>query len=156
MWELPVCHSRPIAGGNLHGPCFPVGEVYMGNMLGVGIDLVSINEIKELDERTQGAFVKHTYTMKELEDAKSASNFYEFLAGRFAVKEAVFKAINGRFPEQSFDFRRVETIRQSNGAPKFNPNEELLKILEDIGASDVLISISNQGDFAIAIAEVIK
>ncbi len=130
----------------------------MGNVIGIGIDLVSISEIKELDEKTNGAFVKHTYTQKELEDAGNVpgSKFHEFLAGRFAVKEAVYKAICGSFTEIDFDFRGVETIKLSNGAPKFNPNVELLKILKDIGASDVKISISNQDDFAIAIAEVIE
>ena len=44
----------------------------------------------------------------------------------------------------------------SNGAPKFMPNSELLKIMEDIGAADIKISISNQGDFAIAIAELVS
>ena len=126
----------------------------MANVLGVGIDLVSISEIKELDNRTKGAFVKRTYSNIEKEDAATASNYYEFLAGRFAVKEACYKAICGNFPEVNFDFRQVETIRLSNGAPKFNGNENILKILDQIGASDIKISISNQGDFAIAIAEI--
>ena len=128
----------------------------MSNVLGIGIDLVSISEIKDLNERTKGAFVKKTYTEKELELASVASNYFEFLAGRFAVKEAVYKAICGSFPDISFDFRRVETIKLSNGAPKFMPNSELLKIMEDIGAADIKISISNQGDFAIAIAELVS
>ncbi len=128
----------------------------MSNVLGVGIDLVSISEIKDLDERTKGAFVNQTYSDIEKEDAKSASNYYEFLAGRFAVKEAVYKAICGSFPDINFDFRKVETIRQSNGAPKFISNEQLLKILKTVGATDVKISISNQGDLAIAIAELIS
>ena len=38
----------------------------------------------------------------------------------------------------------------------FNANETLRGILEQIGASDIKISISNQGDYAIAIAEVIE
>lgn len=128
----------------------------MSNVLGIGIDLVSISEIKELDEKTNGAFVKHTFTEKEREESERAPKLYEFLAGRFAVKEAVFKAINGSFPDAEFDFRGVETIKLPNGAPKFVANEELLKILETIGASDVKISISNQDDYAIAIAEVIE
>ena len=127
----------------------------MSNVLGVGIDLVSISEIKDLDERTKGAFVKQTYSDIEKEDAKSAPNYYEFLAGRFAVKEAVYKAICGSFTDINFDFRKVETKRMSNGAPKFIQNVELLKILKTIGATDVKISISNQGDLAIAIAELI-
>ncbi|MBE5910267.1 holo-ACP synthase [Pseudobutyrivibrio sp.] len=128
----------------------------MSNVLGVGIDLVSISEIKDLDERTHGAFVDKTYTDGEKEDANATSDFYQFLAGRFAVKEAVFKAICGNFTDIEFDFRQVETRRMPNGAPKFVPSIELLKILNDIGASDILISISNQGDSAIAIAELIK
>ena len=41
----------------------------------------------------------------------------ESLAGRFAVKEAVYKAFCGSFHEVNFDFRRVETIKLENGAP---------------------------------------
>ncbi len=129
----------------------------MSNILGVGIDLVSIKEIHDLDERLNGAFVCKTYTSRELEDAKGlADNYYQFLAGRFAVKEAVYKAICGSFSDIDFDFRQVETIKLKNGAPKFNANETLRGILEQIGASDIKISISNQGDYAIAIAEVIE
>ena len=128
----------------------------MSNVIGVGIDLVSISEIKDLDERTKGAFVKKTYTDKELELAGKASNYYEFLAGRFAVKEAVYKAICGSFPEVNFDFRMVETIKLENGAPHVMPNEELLKLMTNIGASKILVSISNQNDFATAIAELIN
>ena len=128
----------------------------MSNVIGVGIDLVSISEIKDLDERTKGAFVKKTYTAKELELAGKASNYYEFLAGRFAVKEAVYKAICGSFPEVNFDFRKVETIKLENGAPRVMPTDELLKTMNDIGASKILVSISNQDDFATAIAELIN
>ncbi|WP_033151715.1 holo-ACP synthase [Pseudobutyrivibrio ruminis] len=128
----------------------------MSNVLGVGIDLVSISEIHNLDERLNGSFVRQTFTDRELKDADSSLDYYQFLAGRFAVKEAVYKAICGSFTDINFDFRRVETIRQSNGAPKFISNEQLLKILKTIGATDVKISISNQGDLAIAIAELIS
>lgn len=128
----------------------------MSNVLGVGIDLVSISEIHELDERLNGNFVLQTFTDRELKDADSSLDYYQFLAGRFAVKEAVYKAICGNYPEITFDFRNVETIRISNGAPRFNGNDSLLKILQQIGASDIKISISNQGDLVTAIAELIK
>lgn len=131
--------------------------VSLSNILGVGIDLVSISEIHDLDKRLDGAFVQKTYTNRELEDAKGlADNYYQFLAGRFAVKEAVYKAICGSFTDIDFDFRQVETIKLKNGAPKFNASETLLEILTNIGASDIKISISNQGDYAIAIAEIIE
>lgn len=128
----------------------------MSNVLGVGIDLVSISEIHNLDERLNGSFVRQTFTDRELKDADSSTDYYQFLAGRFAVKEAVYKAICGNYPEINFDFRNVETIRISNGAPRFNGNENILKILPQIGASGIKISISNQGDLVTAIAELIK
>ncbi len=128
----------------------------MSNVLGVGIDLVSINEIKELDKRLSGSFVQRTFTSQEQNDAEGASDYYQFLAGRFAVKEAVYKAICGNYIEVNFDFRQVETIRLSNGAPQFRPTASLVGILNTIGACDIKISISNQGDFAIAIAEVVS
>ncbi len=127
----------------------------MSFVLGVGIDMVSISEIEDLDERTKGAFARKTYTEKELELAEKAHSYYEFLAGRFAVKEAVYKAFCASYPEVNFDFRRVETIKLPNGAPKCVPNDELLKIMADIGAKEIKVSISNQNDFAIAIAELI-
>lgn len=128
----------------------------MSNVLGVGIDLVSISEIQNLDERLNGNFARQTFTDRELKDADSSLDYYQFLAGRFAVKEAVYKAICGNYPEIDFDFRNVETIRISNGAPRFNGNDHILKILSQIGASDIKISISNQGDLVTAIAELIK
>ena len=93
---------------------------------------------------------------KELELADAANNYFEFLAGRFAVKEAAYKAICGSFPEVSFDFRRVETVKLKNGAPQVVPCKELLEIMEDIGAREIKASISNQGDSAIAIAELLS
>ena len=127
----------------------------MDHVLGVGIDLVSISEIKDLDERTKGAFALKTYTKKELELAGNVKNYYEFLAGRFAVKEAVYKAFCGSFPKVDFDFRRVETIKLENGAPKCIPGDELKEIMADTGVNGILVSISNQNDFAIAIAQLV-
>ncbi len=43
-----------------------------------------------------------------------------------------------------------------DGEKELSANIELLNILKTIGAEDVLVSISNQGDFAIAIAQLIK
>ena len=127
----------------------------MGNVLGVGIDLVSISEIRDLDKRLEGVFVRKTYSSNELADADNATDYYQFLAGRFAVKEAVYKVVCGSFTDVNFDFRKVETIRLVNGAPKFVLNEYMDGILKQIGATDVKISISNQGDYAIAVANLI-
>lgn len=127
----------------------------MGNVRGVGIDLVYIEEIRELDERSRGAFSKKTFSEEELSDAGKSKDKYEFLAGRFAVKEAVFKALSGAEPELSFDFRRVVTMRLKSGAPRVKIEGELRELMEELGLRDILISISNEHGLAIAIAEAV-
>ena len=125
-------------------------------IIGIGTDLTAIKDIEYLLEHMKEGALERMFTKDELVASNKRSDRAACLAGRFAAKEAVFKAICGNFTYIEFDFRQVETRRMPNGAPKFVPSIELLKILNDIGAGDILISISNQGDSAIAIAELIK
>ncbi len=117
--------------------------------------MVKISELRDLDQRTKGAFVRRSFTDIEREDAKSAQDPYVFYAGRFAVKEAVFKAVAHLADEKAFDFRIVETKRLSDGRPQVVLEGGLKEFLKKAGVDDILISISNEGEYAIAIAEAI-
>ena len=117
---------------------------------GAGIDLVSISEIAELDERTRGAFVERTFSDMEKAEAEQSSDRYSFLAGRFAVKEAVFKAVAHLTPEKTFDFRIVETKRNADGSPEIAVNDSLADVLRSAGVTKLLVSITNQGGLALA------
>lgn len=128
----------------------------MGDVCGVGIDLVSIQEIENLDKRTKGTFVKKTFSALEQDLALKSPNKYEFLAGRFAVKEAVYKAICSYDTEINFDFRVVETEKLSNGAPHVVLNDTLKGVMESAGITDILVSISNEKDMVLAIANIMK
>lgn len=127
----------------------------MGNVLGIGIDMVLVSEIQDLDQRTKGAFVKRTFTDIEKEDAKTAQDLYTFYAGRFAVKEAVFKAVAHLTEEKTFDFRIVETKRLLDGRPKVVTDGSFGEVMKRYGIEDILISVSNEADYAIAIAEAV-
>ena len=56
-----------------------------GGIAGVGIDLVTVAEIRELDERTDGAFTARSFTVNEREAAERSAEPYEYYAGRYAV-----------------------------------------------------------------------
>lgn len=63
-------------------------------IIGVGIDLIEINRITTLLERQGETFIKRILTDKELpllENKKA--RLPEFIAGRFAAKEAIAKAL---------------------------------------------------------------
>lgn len=128
------------------------GEVFFGYLKGTGIDLVSVQEMKELNERTKNSFVKNTFSSREKEEAEAASNPWEYYAGRFAVKEAVFKAVAPFLGKESFDFRIVETWKEPDGSPVFHLNEGMEKVLKRAGVTRVSVSISHDSGFAIAIA----
>ena len=72
---------------------------------GIGIDLVSISQFAELDKQSKGALTERTFSAMEKAEAEKASDKYSFFAGRFAIKEAVFKAVAHLTPEKNFRFQ---------------------------------------------------
>ena len=92
------------------------------------------------------------FTPTELEMAFARQQPAEFLAGRLAVKHAVRKAV-GPLIDSEFDLRWVETLRAASGAPYVNVDAlALRKALTAADVDELLVSISNEGDYAAAIA----
>ena len=60
-----------------------------------GTDIIEIDRIKENIEKLEDKFKNRIYTEKEIEycESKKAQK-YQHYAGKFAGKEAVFKAIS--------------------------------------------------------------
>lgn len=122
-------------------------------ILGVGIDAVSIAEMRQIIETSGTVFLTHTFSVRELQTSpKTAAEQAEYLSGCFAVKEAVFKALARHTPEKGFDFRCVETAHRRDGSPYVVPNDQLTPLLQEAGVGNLQISITNEGGLAIAIA----
>ncbi|MBQ9464665.1 MAG: holo-ACP synthase [Lachnospiraceae bacterium] len=112
---------------------------------GVGIDLLEIGRIRRLAERE--AFLKGVYTDTERE------NFREFpavLAGNFAVKEAVAKALGTGF--RGFRARDIEVLRDDLGKPYVNLYEGAARRAEELGVVRVHVSISDTDELVTALA----
>lgn len=118
---------------------------------GIGVDCVRVSELKALDERLRGGFVKSTFTEQEKALAENAQDYWAFLAGRFAVKEAVFKAASPQKPEVAFDLRRVETLRRPDGSPYVAAQS----LPQGLGIREILVSITGQDDYAVAFVQVL-
>lgn len=117
---------------------------------GIGVDAVSIRDISDLLERMTKGSLSKMFTERELFAASDKTNPAEYLATRFAAKEAVFKAIAPSLPEKSFDFRRVETRNNADGSPYIHVSTYLRDIMDRAGIVSLLISITTTGDMAIA------
>lgn len=124
--------------------------------VGIGVDCVCISELKALDERTKGAFIKRTFTPEEIRLAQKSQDKWCFLAGRFAVKEAAFKALAPLTKEKFFDYRRVETLKNPDGSPYINLESLPDGVMAQSGADGLLVSVTGEGDFALAFVQAAK
>lgn len=80
---------------------------------GCGIDIVEVKRIKNAVNKWGDEFLKRIFTERELECAKNRNFNFEHLAGRFAVKEAVVKALN----DGKTSFRDIEVLNKKDGMP---------------------------------------
>lgn len=108
---------------------------------GIGIDLVEIQRIQEILER-QPDFPKRILTSNEYEHYLELSNHRqtEFLAGRFAAKEAFSKAM-GTGIGQDTSFQDFEILPNEKNKPM--PYTTLF-------SGNVHVSISHSDRYAIA------
>lgn len=119
-------------------------------VVGIGIDSVDIEEMRGICGDFTTAFVRHTFTDREVAQALDRPDAASFLAGRFAVKEACFKAIGHLIPDGGFDFRIVETLHDENGCPAVQRRGRFADILVQANVGDVLVSITNESGIATA------
>ena len=115
---------------------------------GIGTDLVQISRIRRaMDTMSPGAFA-HMFTEAELAVSKGKARPEDYLATRFACKEAVFKALAPLTVKKGFDLRIVETLNHSDGSPYIHITDPLRSVMEEAGVSTILVSISTEADLA--------
>ena len=120
-------------------------------IVGVGTDLCCISRIQKIIDREglDGAFFRRVFTPAEQAEAAARHDKAAFYAARFAVKEAVFKAV-APHTETGFDLRLVESLHRENGSPYVNTNNELLPYLEEANIRSLHLSVTTEGDYALA------
>jgi len=118
-------------------------------IIGVGTDIVEIRRIKNAMV-TNSRFLEKIFTATELEYLKSRNLRAEYVAGRFAAKEAVAKALGTGF--RGFDFKDIEIDRTTLGKPIVILKGKAKLIAKKEGQYNIHLSISHGEDSAIAYA----
>jgi holo-[acyl-carrier protein] synthase len=116
---------------------------------GIGVDIVDIARIQTLLDRYGERFLLRVYTEAEAAYAMSGANAAERLAGRFAVKESVMKAL-GTGKSQGILWRDVETLRGRFGKPEVHLHGHAEKWAKMRGGGAVHVSITHDGGKALA------
>ena len=116
---------------------------------GIGVDIVDIARIQALLDRYGERFLRRVYTEAETAYAMGGANAAERLAGRFAVKEAVMKAL-GTGKSLGILWRDVETVRGPSGKPVVRLWGQAVKWAKMRGGGPVHASITHDGGKAVA------
>lgn len=106
-------------------------------IIGVGCDIVKIERIRKAMERESFLRIL-TERERVLYEGLSTNRQSEWLAGRFAAKEAIYKAIHTIHPCVLSD---IEVLTSECGAPYCT-----------LTLCDIHLSISHETDYAIAYA----
>lgn len=116
-----------------------------------GTDIIEINRVEEAIESLGDKFLNRVFTKQEIEYCESKKKQkYQHYAGRFAAKEAVFKAIS-ELLESKYEIKwiDIEILSNENSKPKVN-----LKLkLENIENIDISISHCKQYATATAVLQ---
>lgn len=114
----------------------------------IGIDLVEIHRIEEAINRYGDRFTERVFTPWEIQYCRSKINPMLSFAGRFAVKEAVFKAVGTGFAE-GVKWKSVEIVNDRKGQPQVRLGKA---IRDHIGDKNIVISLSHTKEYSVAAA----
>jgi holo-[acyl-carrier protein] synthase len=114
---------------------------------GVGTDIVQIERIRKL----RPSAVTRILTTAEEAYCRRHAAADERIAGRFAAKEAILKAL-GTGLGGGVTWRQIEILPDEKGAPRATFTGALARKIRALGATRCHLSISHQGDYAVAFA----
>ena len=119
----------------------------MMNILGIGIDIIEIDRIEKVLNRTP-RFLDRNFTEKEIEYFKKNNLKSESIAGNFAAKEAISKAIGTGI--RGFNLKDIEILRDDLGKPIVNKYNNLKEICIKYSVKEIIVSISHIENYEVA------
>ncbi len=127
-------------------------------IVGMGVDLVSLPAFGELIAERGSAFVAATFTDAERQYAEreALGAAAQHFAARFAAKEAALKALDqaaglSGIAPPAVSLLSIEVVRDGRGRPALALHGEAAALAERTGADRALLTISHDGDAAVAV-----
>ena len=113
----------------------------------LGIDIIKVDRIRAAIERFGDRFWRRVLTEGE---HRYVRNRPENFAGRWAAKEAVSKVLG--LGVRGVGWRDIEIVRLPTGQPTVKLGGRAAVRAEQLGMGRIAVSISHEGDYAVAIA----
>ena len=116
-------------------------------IVGVGIDVCSIERMRRALERHGDRFFARICSEAERTDL-TGRDMPTALAGRFAVKEAFAKALDGA---RGVGWHEVEVRRSASGRPILELKGNAIAMVKSFGADSWHVSITHDAGVAVAV-----
>jgi len=120
----------------------------------VGCDVQSIDDIRAALTTHGDGYLRRVLGEGERAEAARLTSpelVTRYTSGRFAAKEAVYKALRGR-PDVALAWPQIEIIADERGAPHVRLSGTAAELAAAAGIDEIAISISHADSFAFAVA----
>ena len=114
----------------------------------VGIDLIELERVSNALDKWGDKFARRILGEEERILYREKKNKVQFLAGRFAAKEAVMKSL-GTFFDSGVHLRDIQVLNDLYGKPYVHLDD---RIREKIIDKEVKVSITHERKMAAAVA----
>lgn len=118
---------------------------------GIGVDVVEIQRIREMIRKYGDHFLHKVFTSAEIEYCGKKASPEVHFAGRWAAKEAFYKALP-RDCQRLSGFKSVEIVPDGHAAPAISVcNEFLQNAMDKCGIERCLASISHEKSMCVGV-----
>lgn len=118
-------------------------------VVGVGTDLVSIPRMRAVLERYRDRLCQRLYTPEERAEGQRRPVPELHFASRFAAKEATMKAL-GTGWGVGIGWREIEIVGPRGKPPAVRLSGRARRVAEEKGIRHLHLSLSHDGDYALA------
>lgn len=120
--------------------------------IAVGTDLVRVARLGEVSSRWGVRFLDrafHPLEIQRYQSFRNAKRRSEFLASRWAAKEALYKALGPRI-QQNLRFRDILVASGNRSPPRVELFGQARDLAEEAGVENINLSFSHDGDYTVA------
>src|SRR5437764_11218320 len=144
---LPDWLFGPAGLAGLPAPLSPP----QGVNVAVGIDIIEVERVRKVFEKNGERFLQRVYTEREVWQCRGKATR---LAGRFAAKEAISKALGTGL--HGVAWREMEIVQLRSGRPTVTLHGRAKQRAELLGLSAFDVSIADLAEFSIAVAVAVQ
>ncbi len=126
-----------------------------GVLLGIGCDLIEVERIQGVLERHGDRFLHRVFTEEERAYCATLKHPHKHYAARWAAKEAVSKTFTTGIGSH-LDWTSISIYHGARSEPLVRLDEKARALLTQVGATNVLVSLSHTETHAMAVAALVR